>query len=61
MKNMTPGIVFLLVALATPVIYGGQPSSGVAEVDVVVKQSPDKHKITDERGNFALEGLAAGS
>jgi hypothetical protein len=59
-KNMTRGIVFLLVALATPVIYGGQPDSGVAEVDVVVKQSPGKRKITDERGNFAFEGLAPG-
>jgi hypothetical protein len=61
MKNMTRGIVFLLVAFATPVIYGGQPSSGVVEVDVVVKQSPGKRKITDERGNFAFEGLAPGS
>jgi hypothetical protein len=61
MKNITRGIVFLLVALATPVIYGGQPSSGVAEVDVVVKQRPGQRKITDERGNFAFEGLAPGS
>jgi hypothetical protein len=61
MKNMTRGIVVLLVALATPVIYGGQPDSGVAEVDVVVKQSPGKRRITDERGNFSFEGLAPGS
>jgi hypothetical protein len=60
-KNMTWGIVFLLVALATPVIYGGQPDSGVAEVDVVVKQSPSKRKITDERGSFAFEGLGPGT
>jgi hypothetical protein len=61
MKNMTRGIVFLLVALAAPVIYGDQPGSGVAEVDVIVKQSPGKRRITDERGNFSFEGLAPGS
>ena len=60
-KNMTLGIVFLLVAVATPDIYGGQSTSGVAEVDVIVKQSPGKRKITDERGNFAFEDLAPGS
>jgi hypothetical protein len=61
MKNIRRGIVFLLVALATPVIYGGQPGSGVAEVDVVLKQNPGKRRITDERGNFSFEGLAPGS
>jgi len=61
MKNMTRGIVFLLVALATPVIYGDPPAPGVAGVDVVVKQSPGKHAVTDARGNFAFEGLAPGS
>jgi hypothetical protein len=61
MKNLTCGIVFLLAALATPAIYGGQPGSGVAEVNVVVKQSPGKRRITDERGNFAFEDLAPGS
>jgi hypothetical protein len=60
MKNMTRGIVFLLVALATPVIDGSQPGSGVAEVDVIVKQSPTKRRITDERGNFSFAGLAPG-
>jgi hypothetical protein len=30
-------------------------------VDVVVKQSPGKRRITDERGNFVVEGLAPGS
>jgi hypothetical protein len=60
MKNMTRGIVFLLVALATPVISGSQPGSGVAEVDVIVKESPAKRRITDERGNFRFEGLAPG-
>jgi hypothetical protein len=65
MKPMTLGIVFLLVALATPVINGGQPApgpgSGVAGVDVIVKQRPSDHKVTDARGNFALDALAAGS
>ena len=61
MKNMTRGIVFLLVALATSVIYGDQPAPGVAEVDVIVKQIPGKYVLTDERGNFAFDGLAPGS
>ena len=61
MKNMTHGIVFLLVALATPVSYGGEPARGVAGVDVIVKQRPSDRAVTDGRGNFALEALAAGS
>lgn len=67
MKHMTRGIVFLLVALATPVIYGGQsepepgPGSGVAGVDVLVKRRPDTQAVTDSRGNFALDALPAGS
>jgi hypothetical protein len=65
MKHMTRGIVFLLVALATPVIYGGQPDpgpgAGVAGVDVIVKQRPSDRKVTDSRGNFAMDALAAGS
>jgi hypothetical protein len=61
MKHRTRGIVFLLVALATPVIYGGEPGRGVAGVDVVVKQRPSDRAVTDARGNFAIEALAAGS
>jgi len=61
MKNMTRGIVFLLVAFATSVTYGGQPPRGVAGVDVIVKQNPSKRAMTDTRGNFALDGLAPGS
>jgi hypothetical protein len=61
MKNITRSIVFLLVALATPVIYGGGPDRGVAGVDVIVKQRPRDHAVTDASGNFAIEALAAGS
>jgi hypothetical protein len=61
MKHRTHGIVFLLVALATPVIYGGEPPRGVAGVDVIVKQRPRDRAVTDARGNFAIEALAAGS
>ena len=61
MKHVTRGIVFLLVALATPVIYGGEPARGVAGVDVIVKQRPSDRAVTDARGNFAIEALAAGS
>ena len=51
----------MIVALATPVLSGGQPARGVAGVDVIVKQRPSDHKITDARGNFAMDALAAGS
>ena len=61
MKLMTPGIVCLLVALATPVIYGGEPSRGVAQVDVIVRQRPRDSVVTDAKGNFAIEAQAAGS
>jgi hypothetical protein len=61
MKNMVRRIMFLLVAFATPVIYGGEPPRGVAQVDVIVKQRPRDSAITDARGNFAIEALAAGS
>jgi hypothetical protein len=64
MKHMTcgiGGIVFLLVALATPVIYGGEPPHGVAGVDVIVKQRPRDRAVTDGRGNFAIAALAGGS
>ena len=61
MKNMTRGILSLLVACATSVSYGGQPPRGVAGVDVVVKQNPSKRAVTDTRGTFAFDGLAPGS
>lgn len=61
MKSMTRGIVFLLVACATSVSYGGQPPRGVAGVDVFVKQNPSKRTMTDARGNFAFDGLAPGT
>jgi hypothetical protein len=61
MKHMARGIVLLLVTLATPVIYGGEPARGVFGVDVIVKQRPSDNAVTDARGNFAIEALAAGS
>ena len=60
MKHIKRGIVFLLVALATPVLFGGEPDRGVAGVDVIVKQRPSDSTVTDARGNFAIEALAAG-
>jgi hypothetical protein len=61
MKPMTYCIVFLVVALATPVIFGGEPPRGVAQVDVIVRQKPRDSAVTDARGNFAIEALAAGN
>lgn len=61
MKRMPCVIVFLFVALATSLSYGEQSPRGVAGVDVVVKQNPRDRAVTDGRGHFALEALAAGS
>ena len=54
-------MVFLLAALAAPVVSGGESSRGVAHVDVIVKQRPRDKWVTDRNGNFAIEALAAGS
>lgn len=61
MKKIICGILVVLVAIATSVVYGGPPAPGVAGVDVFVKQMPAKKSVTDARGNFALDGLAPGS
>ncbi len=61
MKNMPCSILLLFVTFATSAVYGGQPATGVAGVDVFVKQNPSKRCATDAHGNFILDGLAPGS
>jgi hypothetical protein len=61
MKKMIGGILFCVVAFATSDIYGGQEDPGVAGVDVVVKQIPNKRDVTNSWGIFALDPLPAGS
>jgi hypothetical protein len=61
MKKMTAGLVFCVVAFATSLIYGGQEPSGVAAVNVALKQNPKKRAVTDAHGNFSLDALPAGS
>ena len=62
MKHINRGLVLLFVLFGIPVVYGQvRASKGVAGVNVVVKQSPAKRSVTDAGGNFALEGLPAGS
>ena len=60
-NNISLGIVLLFVACATSTTYGGEPGSGVAGVDVFVKQNPTKRAVTSPRGNFAMDALPAGS
>jgi hypothetical protein len=60
-REITRGILLLLIVFSASAIYGGQPALGVAGVDVVVKQSPTKRAVTDARGNFILDALPAGS
>jgi hypothetical protein len=59
--KLTRGFVFLVAVLATSITYGDEPGRGVAGVDVIVKQRPSDRAVTNARGNFALEALAAGS
>ena len=61
MKNMTRCFVFFVVALAASVSYGDQEPSGVAAVNVALKQNPKKKVVTDAQGNFVLSALPAGS
>jgi hypothetical protein len=60
MKTITCGVL-LLFACTASAIYGGQPSIGVAGVEVMVRQKPSKHVVTDARGSFAIDALPAGS
>src|SRR5438270_8189884 len=61
MKNITAGVLLCVVALAAPVVYGGQEAPGVVGVNVVVKQVPSRRDVTNAWGIFALEPLPAGS
>lgn len=60
MKNMTRGILLVLVVFATSALYGGLAAPGVAGVDVFVKKTPGKRTVTDARGNFVLDALPPG-
>lgn len=61
MKTITAGIAFCVVAFSTSLSYGGQAPSGVAAVNVALKQNPKKKTVTDAQGNFVLSALPAGS
>jgi hypothetical protein len=61
MKTMTAGALFCVVAFAASVTHGGQEPSGVAAVNVALKQNPKKKAVTDAQGNFVLSALPAGS
>jgi hypothetical protein len=61
MKCRARDLMLLLLALAAPVVYGGQSGGGVGGVEVIVKQRPSDRTVTNGRGDFALEALAAGS
>jgi len=61
MKTITAGIAFCVVAFSTSLSYGGQEPSGVADVNVAIKQNPKKKAVTDAQGNFVLSALPAGS
>jgi hypothetical protein len=61
MNNFSRGILLLLFAFLAAAVQGGQSTTGVAGVEVVVKQNPAKRAVTDARGNFALGALSPGS
>jgi len=54
MKTITAVIAFCVVAFAASVSYGGQEPSGVAGVNVALKQNLKKKAVTDAQGNFVL-------
>ncbi|MFN2623411.1 MAG: hypothetical protein ABR611_11250 [Chthoniobacterales bacterium] len=61
MKKITASIAFCVVAFSASLTYGGQEPSGVAAVNVALKQNPKKKAVTDAQGNFVLSALPAGS
>jgi hypothetical protein len=61
MKRMTCGTLFFVAAMATGAVYGGQEDPGVAGVNVVVKQMPNRRDVTNGWGIFAFDPLPAGS
>ena len=61
MKTITHGIALVVLTVAISAIYGEEPPRGVNGVDVILKQDPRTHALTDRRGNFALDALPAGS
>ena len=61
MKQITAGVLFCVAAFAAWVSNGGQEPSGVAGVNVALKQNPKKKVVTDAQGNFVLSALPAGS
>ena len=61
MKNMMRVILVCGVAFAMSVIYAGKEPSGVAAVNVALRQNPAKRAVTDSQGNFVLDALPAGS
>src|SRR5436190_12958664 len=61
MKTIAHGIILVVLTVAISAIYGEEPPRGVNGVDVILKQDPRTHALTDRRGNFALDALPAGS
>jgi len=61
MKNLNCSILILFVAFTVSGIQAGTPPPGVAGVEVMVRQNPSKHVVTDARGNFNFDALPAGS
>jgi len=60
--NLTLGILLAFLTVVVGSAFGGQPQpTGVAGIDVIVKQKPSARAVTDARGNFALSGVAPGS
>jgi hypothetical protein len=61
MNKFSRGILLLFFAFVAAAVQGGESTTGVAGVEVVVKQNPAKRAVTDARGNFALGTLSPGS
>jgi hypothetical protein len=60
MKKITLRIAIMTAAFASS-LDGAEGPRGVAGVDVIVKQNPNKRATTNASGTFAFDGLPAGS
>src|ERR1041385_8037007 len=59
---MLAGFLFCVVSfVGTLVSYSEKEAPGVAGVDVIVKQMPNRRDVTNSWGIFALDPLPAGS
>lgn len=61
MKILPAASALLAVCLIAVQVNGAEPARGVAGIDVVLKQRPNLHAVTDGGGNFVLTDVPRGA